>query len=110
VVPRKKNHIIFHHDNAKPHVRKDVVDFIEENFDELLPHPSYSPDAAATDFLVNLSISNWMQGEIFDDFYDMVDSVKGWIVFKNHQSFTHGIDFLPEKWQSIVDADGDYVH
>uniref|UniRef100_A0A914C7L9 Mos1 transposase HTH domain-containing protein n=1 Tax=Acrobeloides nanus TaxID=290746 RepID=A0A914C7L9_9BILA len=77
--PRKKNHIIFHHDNAKLHVREDVVEFIEEN----LPHPPYSSDAAATDFYVNLSISNSMQGEIFDDFYDMVNSVK--------------------------DADGDYV-
>uniref|UniRef100_A0A915DH51 Transposase n=1 Tax=Ditylenchus dipsaci TaxID=166011 RepID=A0A915DH51_9BILA len=107
--PRKKNHIIFHHDNAKPHVRADVVEWIDENFEELLPHSPYSPDAAATDYHV-MAMANWMHGKIFDDFYEMVDSVKGWIASKNRKFFTRGIDLLPEKWQEIIDADGDYAH
>ncbi|KAL6724098.1 hypothetical protein ANCDUO_02238 [Ancylostoma duodenale] len=37
--PRKKNRIIFHHDNARPHVERRVVESIAKKGWKLLPHP-----------------------------------------------------------------------
>ena len=68
-----------------------------------------SPDAAATDFHVNRSVANWMQDEMFNDFDELVASVKGWIASKTRQFFTRGIDMLPEKWEAIVEAGGEYI-
>lgn len=40
----------FHHDNARPHVAKCVVAYLEsENF-TIVDHPPYSPDLAPSDF------------------------------------------------------------
>ena len=71
----------------------------------MLPHPPYSPDATATDFHVNRSVANWMQDEMFNDFDELVASVKGWIASKTRQFFTRGID----KWEAIVETGGEYI-
>uniref|UniRef100_A0A915DRX5 Cyclic nucleotide-binding domain-containing protein n=1 Tax=Ditylenchus dipsaci TaxID=166011 RepID=A0A915DRX5_9BILA len=39
----KKNQIVFHHDNARPHVENRVVQSINEKGWDLLEHPPYSP-------------------------------------------------------------------
>ena len=64
-----------------------------------------SPGAAATDFHVNRSVANWMQDEMFNDFDELVASVKGWIASKTRQFFTRGID----KWEAIVETGGEYI-
>ena len=50
-----------------------------------------------------------MQDEMFNDFDELVASVKGWIASKTRQFFTRGIDMLPEKWEAIVEAGGEYI-
>ena len=40
----------FHHDNAKPHVHKDVAAFLEAEEFTIMDHPPYSPDLAPCDF------------------------------------------------------------
>uniref|UniRef100_A0A914ENY6 Mos1 transposase HTH domain-containing protein n=1 Tax=Acrobeloides nanus TaxID=290746 RepID=A0A914ENY6_9BILA len=64
--PRKKNHIVFHHDNAKPHVEGRVIESIEEKGWDLLPHPSYYTEAP-TDYHVNRSLKNWMMNKVYED-------------------------------------------
>lgn len=38
------------HDNARPHVHRNVHNFLEENGVKLVSHPPYSPDLAPCDF------------------------------------------------------------
>ena len=108
--PRKNNHVLFHHDNARPHIAQDVLAAIKGYGWELLDHPPYSPDVAPTDYHVNRSVSNWMEGEIFDSLDEIVDSIKGWIASKDRKFFARGIDLLPQKWEEIIAASGEYVN
>ncbi|CAE1156256.1 SETMAR [Acanthosepion pharaonis] len=56
--PRKKNHIVIYHDNARPCVGRRVVECIANKGWELLPHPPYSPTEAPTDSHVSRSLKD----------------------------------------------------
>ena len=107
--PRKKNNIVFHHDNAKPYVEERVIESIEEKGWDLLPHPPYSPTEAATDYHVNRSLKNWMSNKVYEDLDELVDDVKAWIASKNPDFFARGIDMLPGKWEAVLEVDGEYA-
>jgi histone-lysine N-methyltransferase SETMAR len=42
--------IKLHHDNGKPHIHKDVVNYLESEGVTVMPHPPNSPDLAPCDF------------------------------------------------------------
>lgn len=44
------NGIKLHHDNARPHANNIVIDYLQEEKINLIPHPPYSPDLAPADF------------------------------------------------------------
>lgn len=107
--PRKKNKIVFHHDNARPHVERRVVESIANKGWELLPHPPYSPTEAPTDYHVNRSLKNWQANKIYEGLDDLVADVKAWIASKNRDFFTRGIDHLPSKWEAVIEVEGEYA-
>ena len=106
--PRKKNQIVFHHDNARPHVEGRVIQSIEDKSWDLLEHPPYSPTEAPTDYHVNRSMKNWLMGKTFENFDELITEVKAWIGSKNQHFFARGIDMLPLKWEAAIEMNGDY--
>ena len=100
--------IVFHHDNARPHVEVRVVESITDKGWELFEHPPYSPTEAPTDYHVNRSLKNWQMGKVYEDLDELVDDVKAWIASKNRHFFARGIDLLPHKWEAVIEVGGDY--
>ena len=82
---------------------------IENKGWEILPYPPYSPTEAPTDYHVNRSISNWQAGKFFEDLGDIMDDISRWIASKNPEWFARGINMLPQKWQAVLDVDGEYA-
>ena len=54
--------IIFHHDNARPHVAIPVKHYLENSGREVLPHPPYSSDLAPSDYHLLRSMQNALTG------------------------------------------------
>ena len=54
--------IIFHHDNARPHVAIPVKIYLENSGWKVLPHPPYSPDLVPSDYYLCRSMQNALTG------------------------------------------------
>ncbi len=55
------------HDGAGPHHAQIVIDFCRDNNIQLVPHPSYSPDMAPSDFFLFARLKRQMRGRRFQD-------------------------------------------
>ncbi|GFU47978.1 histone-lysine N-methyltransferase SETMAR [Trichonephila clavipes] len=45
-----RNGFLLHHDNARPHIARCVLNVSQQNNVEILPHPPYIPDLPPRDF------------------------------------------------------------
>ncbi|KOX68364.1 Histone-lysine N-methyltransferase SETMAR [Melipona quadrifasciata] len=72
--------VVFHHDNARPHVALAVRQKLLQFDWDVLPHPPYSPDLAPSDYYLFLSLKNTI--------------------------LERG---LPERWKKVVEQNGSYI-
>ena len=100
--------IIFHHDNARPHVAISVKNYLENSGWGLLSHPPYSPNLAPSDYHLFRSNQNALTGIRFTS----EQSIKNWLhlflAAKPAQFFWDGIHKLPERWEKSIASDGQY--
>ena len=52
------NHGFFHHDNAPAHSVLRTRQFLTKHLITVLPHPTYSPDLALSDFFCSQNLRN----------------------------------------------------
>ena len=66
--------IIFHHDNARPHVAIPVKNYLENSGLEVLPHPPYSPDLAPSDYHLS-ELGNYFKWINFKYLFEMQNAI-----------------------------------
>lgn len=102
--------LIFHQDNARPHIESSVKTYLENTGWEILPHPPYSPDFAPSDYYLFRSMQNALTGTRFSSF----EEVKNWaglfLASKDRTFYKSGIQKLPELWSKVVASDGQYFN
>ena len=100
--------IIFHHDNARPHVAIPVKNYLENSGWEVIHHPSYNPDIAPSDYHLFRSMQNALNGIRFTS----EQGIKNWLVSflaaKPTHFFLDGIHKLPETWEKVIAPYGQY--
>jgi histone-lysine N-methyltransferase SETMAR len=97
------------HDNARPHVSKVTRQKLEELGWELLPHPSYSPDLAPSDYHLFRSLRNHLLEKHFDDEAHLKSDLESFLQSLSKKFFEDGILDLPKRWEYVVDNNGIYV-
>ena len=97
------------HDNARPHVAKATREKLLELGWEVLVHPPYSPDMAPTDYHLFNSLSNFLRGRQFADETEVSDLLNSFFASKPQDFYSRGILSLPDRWQRIVQNEGDYI-
>ena len=76
-VPRETRQVILQHDNARPHVARPVKTYLETLKWKILPHSSYSPDVAPSDYHFFRSMSHDLAHQHFRSY----EEVKKWTFF-----------------------------
>lgn len=96
------------HDNARPHVANTTRQKLLDLQWEVLPHPPYSPDIAPTDYHLFNSLSSAMTDIEFENEAELDLWIHDFFSSKPHEFYSDGIQKLPEKWQKVIENDGDY--
>ncbi|GFV16122.1 histone-lysine N-methyltransferase SETMAR [Trichonephila clavipes] len=63
--PLLRNGFLLHHDNARPHIARCVLDVSQQNNVQILPHPPYIPDLIPCDFLLFPQLKTPLRGNSF---------------------------------------------
>ena len=101
--------IIFHQDNARPHVSLMTRQKLLQLGWEVLIHPPYSPDIAPLDFHFFRSLQNSLNGKNFNSLEDCKTQLEQFFAQKDKKFWEDGIMKLPGKWQKVVEQNGEYV-
>lgn len=104
----RHDRLIFQHDNARPHVAKQVKNYLEYLGWEVLPHPPYSPDIAPSDYHLFRSMQNDLAGHRFQTTEEIENWLDDWIGKKDKHFFWNGIHNLRDRWAKVVASDGQY--
>ena len=97
------------HDNARPHLGKDVCELLDRYSWEVLPHPSYSPDMSPLDFNLFPKLKINMRGVRFSALEDLSASVTRRVRQLNCSTDLTGIMDLPNRWDAVIRHNGDYT-
>lgn len=100
--------IMLLHDNARPHTARLTQNKLSEFGWTTLEHPPYSPDLAPSDFHLFRALEHFLRGKHFENVEEMRLSLTQFFDSKPREFYHRGIYQLPEKWQQVIDVDGEY--
>ncbi len=100
--------VLLLHDNARPHTAIAIRNKLREVSWEVLPHPPYSPDISPCYYYLFLSMSNFLANKRFTTEGEVKTEVDRFFTSKNPEFYSRGMNLLVERWQKIVDCNGDY--
>lgn len=101
--------VIFHQDNARPHVSLTTQQKLVKLGWDVLPHPPYSPDLAPSDFHLFRSLQNYLNGKTFTSLEECKMHLEQFFVQKPKKFWEDGIFNLPARWQKVIVQNGEYI-
>lgn len=101
--------VVFHHDNARPHTSLVTRQKLLELGWDLMDHPPYSPDLAPSDYHLFRSLQNSLNGKQFNSDNGVKQHLLQFFADKGQKFFERGIMMLPERWQKVIEKNGQYI-
>ena len=98
--------VIFHQDNARPHTSLVTHKKLLELGWKVMPHPPYSPDLAPSDYHLFRSLQNHLNGKTFDSNEAVKNELIQFFACKNRTFYESGIIKLTERWQKVIEQNG----
>ena len=101
--------ILLQQDNARVHTCKIAMDAVERNGYELIPHPTYSPDLAPSDYFLFPNLKKDIHGRHFQSNEEVVAAVEEWVGDKNTGFISSGLMALEHHWSKCIILEGNYI-
>ncbi|EGI62178.1 Mariner Mos1 transposase, partial [Acromyrmex echinatior] len=73
-----------------------------------ISHPPYSSDIALSDYHLFRSMAYGLSEQHFTSYEDIKNWIDNWIASKDEAFFQRSIRMLPERWEKVVDSNGQY--
>ncbi|PIC44396.1 hypothetical protein B9Z55_004772 [Caenorhabditis nigoni] len=102
----KDKKVYYQHDNARPHVSKQVKQELMGYGWNVLPHPPYSPDLAPSDYWLFGDMTRAFEGRSFNSRGAVGAALKQYFASRPAGFYRNGIHKLRERWRHVVDNDG----
>ena len=97
------------HDYDHPHAACLTSEAIAKMGWEVLPHPSYSPDLAPSDYHLFRFMKDQLHGQRYETTEAIQKAVRQCLRMAGTEFYRRGIFKLPERWEKCVQRSGDYV-
>lgn len=105
---RRRGQFVFLDDNARPHRSRMTNAKVASLGWDRLDHPPYSPDLAPSDFHLFRSLEQFLRGVQFNNMREMRETLQGFFDSKSQEFYRRGIFKLIEKWEEVIEVDGEY--
>jgi len=94
------------HDNARPHIHSNVINFVKSNGMKIIDHPPYSPDLAPCDYWLFDYIKECLDDEI--DQESLAKSLTNVVSSIPHSEYIKTFKKYIERLEYCILAEGDY--
>ncbi|GFW22771.1 histone-lysine N-methyltransferase SETMAR [Trichonephila clavipes] len=101
--------VVFHQDNARPHTSLVIRQKLLQLEWDSMPHPPYSPDLAPSDYCLFRSLQKFLDGKTFTSNEEVNNLLGQFFASKDQKFYERGIMLLPERWQKVLDQNGQYI-
>ncbi|GFV49148.1 histone-lysine N-methyltransferase SETMAR [Trichonephila clavipes] len=101
--------VVFHQDNARPHTSLVTCQKLLQLEWDTMPHPPYSPDLAPSDYYLFRSLQNFLDSKTFTSNEEVKNDLDQFFASKDQKCYERGIMLLPERWQKVLDQNGQYI-
>ena len=107
--PHRQSQTILLHDNARPHVVQVIKAAVQEFKWKVLQRLPCSPELAPMDYYVFHSLLNHIWGITFDNEEDLKNWLNKFFDTRPRDFWQNGIDKLVERWEEVVNSNGEYI-
>ncbi|CAG5050863.1 unnamed protein product [Parnassius apollo] len=76
---------------------------------ELLPHPTYSPNLAPSDFFLFSDLKRMLAGKKFKADEEVIAETEAYFEAKHKSYYKNGIEKLEDRYNRCIALDGNYV-
>ncbi|GFS55666.1 histone-lysine N-methyltransferase SETMAR [Trichonephila clavipes] len=104
-----RNGFLLHHNNARPHISRCVLDVSQQNNVEILPHPPYSPGLAPGNFCLFPQLKKPLQGKRFASNKACVKDAEAVLKQVSQNGLLHVFKKWIELWDKCITCHGSYL-
>ncbi|RUS77343.1 hypothetical protein EGW08_014897 [Elysia chlorotica] len=105
----KVKDVVIQHDNARPHTSRQTQCALQQLELPTIPHPTYSPDLAPSDFFLFPLLKKHLKGNHYETDAEVEADVLSWCRSQTPEFFADGMRKLVQRWRLCIERDGDYV-